>query len=171
VNDAEVLRRYIELGIPARLYCQREPTHPTLHVLDDGVLLCVRCGYHWTPAPGTIRELRRRVQIEEGRILRDAAVASGEAAADEVWKGWARQAVQEVCREADTFTTDEAAERLDKLLVAAGAEAGTHDPRAWGGVMRHAAGQGWCEATGDMRLTVNPSAHRRPKRVWRSLLR
>jgi hypothetical protein len=171
VNDTEALRRYIELGVPARLTCGRDAAHPAPHVLEGSTLLCVRCGWHRTLAPGTVRELRRRVAAADGATLRDAAIAKVDAAADAAWKAWARQAVLEVCREIDTFTTDEAAERLDKLLTGAAVEAATHDPRAWGAIMRAAAQQGWCEATGDMRLTVNPSAHRRPKRVWRSLLR
>jgi DNA-binding IclR family transcriptional regulator len=45
-----------------------------------------------------------------------------------------------------------------------------HEPRVLGAVMREAKRQGWIVPTEEWRLSVRPESHRRPQRVWRSLV-
>lgn len=49
-------------------------------------------------------------------------------------------------------------------------DARTHEPRALGALMREAARAGDIEATDAWALSERVACHRRPLRVWRSLL-
>jgi len=62
-----------------------------------------------------------------------------------------------------TFTTDDVLKLMDKAVT-------THEPKAWGAVMLRAAKIGWCETTDRYGPSDKTSSHRRPKRVWRSLV-
>jgi len=93
---------------------------------------------------------------------REASIAQVDAAASPDWKTAAIGAVAHLARSQDTFTTDD----VWKL-----APCTTHEPRAMGAVMRHAAGLGMCVATERYEQSERVACHRRPLRVWQSRLR
>lgn len=95
---------------------------------------------------------------------RDESMARVEQHADDVWKREALAAVVRVARERGRFTTDDVWQALD------GVEAGTHEPRAMGAVMRQAARQGWVRATDGYVRSSRVACHARPLRVWESAL-
>ncbi len=71
-------------------------------------------------------------------------------------------AVLEVARELPSFTSDDVRARYGDFGMA--------EPRAWGAVMRQAAGTGAIVATDHYRKTGRTSSHNRPMRVWRARL-
>ena len=97
--------------------------------------------------------------------LRDEAIAKGEANAKESWKKAASAAIAQVAMLYDTFTTDEVWMRLGKSSDS------THDPRAMGSIMRNAQKQGIIAPTTLWRNSARVSCHKRPSRVWKSLIR
>lgn len=101
---------------------------------------------------------------ERGAELRDDGIARAEAHAEVQWKDAALDAVLACARQLPRFTTDEV--YAHGLLVGYS----THELRAMGGIMRRACTQGWIVPTDDYRPTARPEAHRRPMRVWRSLV-
>jgi len=46
----------------------------------------------------------------------------------------------------------------------------THENRAIGAMMTRAKGLGWIEPTSEFQLSIIPSHHATPRRVWKSLL-
>jgi hypothetical protein len=94
---------------------------------------------------------------------RERAIQRVDQAAEPEWKDYAYEAACEAANLWSTFTTDEA-----EQLLPIGTEP-PHEPRAWGPVMRRVAADGVIEPTNEWRLTTKIVAHRRPKRVWRSL--
>ena len=100
-----------------------------------------------------------------GTALRDAAMAQVDAAAPPDWRSDAEQAVLYVARRRERFTTDAVWAVLDNWLVAQPPE-----PRALGPLMKSACSWGWCEPTPVWHLSVRPACHRRPVRVYRSLV-
>lgn len=129
--------------------CRCDPNRPDLSVHAKGCPL-------WTePA---------RFDKGESEERREEAIARAGAAADSDWKVLARKAIEQLARARETFTTDD----VWKLLPADVAE--THEPRALGAIMRAAARDGIIEATDEWTLSEQVSCHRRPKRVWRSLV-
>jgi hypothetical protein len=93
----------------------------------------------------------------------DAAIEQVERHADEEWKDIAYATVCHVAQRLAHFTTDD-------VKAALPADATTHEPRAWGAIMRRAARDGVCRATDGWRTSDNPVCHARPMRVWASLL-
>jgi hypothetical protein len=96
---------------------------------------------------------------------RDAAVAQGLRAAHEEWKKAALAAIYGCAKRYKCFTTDQVEELLEYYGVS------THDTRALGGLMKRAEGHGWIEITDRTRPSRMPRNHRRPKRLWNSLIR
>jgi len=74
--------------------------------------------------------------------------------------------VFQLAQEVDEFTTDDLWAALDRLMIDRPPE-----PRAIGAAMRAAKAAGYAEPTDRTKLSLRPCCHRRPVRVWRSLLR
>lgn len=74
--------------------------------------------------------------------------------------------VIDIANEVDEFTTDRVEWQLGKAGIAAPKE-----KRAFGALMRRAASCGYIEKTDRTHISVMPSNHRRPKSIWRSLIR
>lgn len=72
--------------------------------------------------------------------------------------------VKTVARIVPEFTTDEVVAHM----VRAFPEVTTHEPRAWGAVMRQAVKEGWIANTHRVRASEMVSNHRRPKAIWAS---
>lgn len=102
----------------------------------------------------------------EAARRRDHAIALVEQHADGDWMSVAARAIKIIAGGRDQFTTD----AVWALLDAWGAFP-PHEERAMGAAMRAAARDGLCVATTEHRLSSRPACHRRPIRVWQSLLR
>lgn len=99
-----------------------------------------------------------------GQMNLDAALESVEEHADAEWKLAALEAVNLVARQTPDFTTDEVWRVLDRT------DFRTHDNRAMGAIMRRAVAEGWVKSTPDYRESRRPECHKRPVKVWRSLI-
>jgi len=98
------------------------------------------------------------------QVTLEEALALVEQGADkEVWKK-AMSLMEEICKAHQEFTTDILWERLDGLGIV------VREPRVVGAIVRAAESKGWCKPTGKYTCTTRPVAHRRPVRLWRSLL-
>ena len=73
---------------------------------------------------------------------------------------------QEVARNRPFFTTDE----VVKLKVYLFPNATTHEQRAIGPLMKDVAKLGYCVRTGDWHESSQAQNHRRPQRMWSSLI-
>jgi hypothetical protein len=82
---------------------------------------------------------------------------------DPKWREKAAEAVVAVAAQFAEFTTDE-------VWAALGEAAGAGDPRAMGAVMEAAAARGAITKTTRHRPSTRPECHRRPVRIWRSLV-
>jgi hypothetical protein len=99
---------------------------------------------------------------EEGERLREQAIEDVELGN----VGFVQRAVQAVLQVAQReleFTSDD-------VWFELGAGSGDAEPRAMGAVMRNAGQLGYCEPINAWRLSRRAACHRRPVRVWRSLL-
>jgi hypothetical protein len=101
----------------------------------------------------------------EGSRLRDEAIQRVAQGADAHWCRAAMIAVHEVALVHQEFTTDEVEARLLGLTVRE-----PRDKRALGAIMRAAMLVSLVEKTDRVRPSAMPRNHRRPKRVWRSLV-
>lgn len=101
-----------------------------------------------------------------GTVARDAAIDRVEDNADTGWLEGAMIAVREVARRMPEFTTD----HVWLSLSRSGGGAISIEPRAMGAVMRAAASDGVVEPVDRWELSQRPACHRRPVRVWRSLI-
>src|SRR5688500_12797206 len=95
--------------------------------------------------------------------LQDALVLVQEHA-NKDWYAAALKQVHWLCLSIKEFPTDDVHAVLDRMDVT------TPEARAMGSVMTEAMKKGWCKATGQYKATVRPEAHRRPIRIWESLL-
>lgn len=111
-----------------------------------------------------VPQLQYDFDAMRAKLARDAAVAHVDEHADDAWKIAARAAVQAVSLRRAEFTTDDVLEVLRTQPVA------THEGRALGPVMLHAARMGWVENTRRFQKSNAVSRHNAPKTVWRSLL-
>ena len=100
-----------------------------------------------------------------GALLRDEAIDRVEMHAAEEWRADALRAVEACALARGYFTTDHV-----WALLEAAESTGTHEPRAMGAIMRKAANEGYCERTNVTQQSKRPRCHRRPVRVWRSLV-
>lgn len=98
----------------------------------------------------------------EGDRLRDEALKRVEENAHNEWKKAAIAALEQVCRENEYFTSDDLAEKMGDNRP--------REPRAFGAMILYAPRNGWAEATGRHIRSAQPSTHRSPRTVWRSLL-
>lgn len=99
---------------------------------------------------------------EESARRREEAIRRVESNADEKWKADAFQAVASIAREQSFLTTDDVWGKVSGD--------GTHEPRAMGAIMRQAASAELIEATERYEQSGRVACHRRPLRVWRSLV-
>ncbi len=91
------------------------------------------------------------------------AMAQVEAHARVEWKDAALEAVRAAALASPSFIVDEVWPHLDDDVQ-------THELRAMGPVMRRAATLGYIAPTDRYRLSSRISAHKNPRRVWRSLI-
>jgi hypothetical protein len=104
------------------------------------------------------------VSLFEAEAARDAAMAQVLAAANLRWLIAAQQAVHRAALELRFLTSDDVMERIDP-------NARTHELRALGPVMTHAAKAGWIEkANLPGQSSRRRSLHASPRTVWRSLI-
>lgn len=102
---------------------------------------------------------------DAGVQARELALQRVEENADAEWLADARSAVRNLAERVERFTTD----RVWYVLDRSGAEP-PREPRALGAVMRAAVREGWITPTDEHRESKRAANHRRPVRVWRSLL-
>lgn len=98
--------------------------------------------------------------IRQGELLRDEALERLEEA-HKLWISQALDAVHGLASRRDQLTTD-------AIWHVVGSP--PKEPRAMGAVMRKAASRGWIKATDRTKLSVRPECHRRPIRIWDSLI-
>lgn len=94
---------------------------------------------------------------------RDDAINRVAANVEWDWAAHALEAVWRTAIELESFIVDEVWSRIPECK-------GPHEPRAMGAVMRRARDNRWIEATDQYRASDRVTAHRNPRRVWRSLL-
>jgi len=101
----------------------------------------------------------------DAQRARDTAIQRVAVAADPGWMEKATEAGRHVCRQMAHFTTD------DIVAVLAAAEvAPPREARALGAVMVRLREAGLCTPTNTYRESRQVQNHRRPMRVWRSLV-
>jgi len=100
--------------------------------------------------------------IELGHQAAEEGIERASEAADGGWKEAAFQAVERVALECQFFTTDDIWPLLEGEY--------THEHRAMGGVMRAASNASLCRITNQTAKSARVACHRRPLRVWRSLI-
>ena len=102
---------------------------------------------------------------QEGERLRDRAIEKVDISANADWKDRAHEILFDVASRVSEFTTDEvwAGLSADRALH-------THEPRAMGAVMQWAAKSGVIRTTSRFRLSRRPQCHRRPLRIWASMV-
>lgn len=100
-------------------------------------------------------------QIQEANAAKDEAIARVEAHANEEWLEQARWAIHLVAASRPSFTSQEVWPHIPGE---------THDKRAMGAAMRAAEREGIIEPTLTWQQSDSIVNHRRPQRVWRSLL-
>jgi hypothetical protein len=86
-------------------------------------------------------------------------------AAAPAWRTWFAQAIVEVAKKKPFFTTDD----VERLRIHRAGPT-THEYRAIGPLMLEAARNGVCAATDDWAESRRRVNHRRPLRVWQSLI-
>lgn len=94
------------------------------------------------------------------RAARDEAIQRVEDGASVDWLSRALEAVRRVAGQRETLTTDDVAGLVPE----------PPEPKAWGPVMLAAARAGYIERTDRTRESDRVSNHRRPMRVWHSLI-
>lgn len=109
------------------------------------------------------RELEEAAERErEGELRRDEGIARADYYADLEWRTAAYTALVDVAYLTPFLTSDDVWDRIDGPT--------THEHRALGAIFRRASEAGVIAPTDTYRPTSRPSAHRRPIRVWRSLI-
>jgi hypothetical protein len=108
---------------------------------------------------GTLVDIFNRAAAEEAR---DKALAAVERGAPEEWVTAALVAIRRVAATRKFFTTDD--------VWASLADAPTVERRALGALMRQACDRHWIEPTDRYEPSARVACHRRPVRIWCSLL-
>lgn len=107
-------------------------------------------------------DMKKAFDAAAGAAARDEAIDRVEVSAGEVWQASALVILKRVAIKQFEFTTDD--------LRLAGVADPPSDPRAFGALMRAAAHLRLVTPTDRTRCTERVTAHRRPQRVWRSLV-
>lgn len=103
------------------------------------------------------------------RAAKDQAMNAVEINANEEWKALMYDLIIKTAKAKKEFTADDVFELFYALPEAT--RPFTHEPRAFGPVMRNAAKNGVCEMTDRVVNSNRVSLHSSPIRIWRSLLR
>ena len=102
----------------------------------------------------------------DARQARDQAIAAVDKAAAAAWKALADSAIVRLAMSQDELTSEDVWRELDAVDWVA-----THEPRALGARMQHAANLGIIERTDRTAQGERREAHGRPVRIWQSKLR
>lgn len=98
---------------------------------------------------------------------REAAIEQVEQNAAEQFMHCALRSVYLVALHASQGTWEFTTDDVVAYMLEHYPEVTTHEPRAWGAVMRKAVTKGWIINTGRVRPSTMVSNHRRPKTIWR----
>lgn len=101
-----------------------------------------------------------------GSAARDEGIDRADRHADPVWKAWWEDAVRRIAEQQQYFSTDD----VERLKLMEQVTHTTHEKRAIGGIMRRANKDGVCAPTENWVQSQRRVNHRRPLRVWASLL-
>ena len=112
-----------------------------------------------------MRPLYTLFDMDASAAARDASMQQAEDAANPEWQAYVSELIVEVARNCAEFTTDE----VEWLRLQRGGPS-THEPRAMGPLMIAAAKRGVCTKTDRTQASSRVCNHRRPLRVWRSLI-
>lgn len=107
-------------------------------------------------------------EVKRGEELRDEGIARA-GKGSPVFFDLALGAIRRVAEERDVFTTDDVWMELRKTASLESVD--VPEPRAMGSAMRVAGSLRYCEAMGSFYLSKRSVCHRRPLRMWSSLLR
>lgn len=102
---------------------------------------------------------------DRGDRAKEEAIERVDVHADELVKSELKRLAREVARRRELFTTDAV-----RYLYELEGNPPIREPRVLGPIMRGLEGAGVVEATEEFRLSVWEKNHRRPVRVWRSLI-
>lgn len=142
--------------------------------MKSGVMIFTR-GY----PPMFNRFVLNRLQLLKGVVMnqptlfdmptaieaRDEAIERVETNAEPEWKTNCLNAIQQVALVKAEFSTDDVWEYLHQNGIEA-----PHENRAIGALMIKAGLKGWITTTDRYVNSLRPACHRRPVRVWRSLI-
>jgi hypothetical protein len=109
------------------------------------------------------------LDVDAATAAREEGIATADAHADYQWKADMTDIIEHVARSFESFTTDDVW-NVWSMWYKKGETIPTHDHRALGGLMRQAQAYDWIIPSDEWRLSKQVSCHRRPKRVWKSLL-
>lgn len=128
------------------------------------------CVTHWYNAKGKNPPENDPVKpafldAVRGSAAKAAALRAVNDNADPVWKRNAKHAIYDLAQTRETFTTDDVWVLLHKR-----GEETPHEPRALGALMNAAAKKNLIVSSGDWVESNRHECHRRPIRVWRSLI-
>lgn len=95
------------------------------------------------------------------KLARDVGIARADSAAGEAWRASAVRAIRMCALDLSELTSDDVRKLCED----------PPEPRAWGGAFKRAEALGYITATDRYHTPNRVSSHRRPMRVWRSLLK
>jgi hypothetical protein len=96
---------------------------------------------------------------------RNQAIEQVETNAQPTWKLHCEAAIRWLAKTRPEFTTDDVWELMNQRLNPM-----PHEPRAIGAMMTNAAKAGWIAPTDRYTPSARPECHRRPVKIWKSLL-
>lgn len=131
--------------------------------------ICQQCGGTkrvWNAAAGEygVCPSCARRDAQKGTELKREAIARVNEHASEEWMEAARTAVRALARALPSLTTDDVWREVERTGMS------THEPRAMGAVMTRMARDRVIVSTNVTVESARPENHRRPIRVWRSLV-
>lgn len=105
-----------------------------------------------------------QLHFPEADEAKEKAIKQAESGAEPLWKKDALAAVGQIASRYELFTADHVWWKLGERGHL------TQDPRALGAIMRNAASNGWIRATDAYQPSSRIENHRRPVRIWKSLI-
>jgi hypothetical protein len=97
---------------------------------------------------------------QQSELALNEALARVEEAAKEEWKEDVLNAIRMLAEVREYFTSDDVWMEVES----------PREPRALGAMMRQAKKLGWIEPTTSHVMSIRVACHRRPLRIWRSLI-